>query len=454
MLSINTLGMCGAAVVDEFEVEILTSNDGSTFSECHSVMCEKTTTTLLDLSDKAAKCGLPHQAQRVVVMPVEAFTTEDINALRAKLHGEITEHTPPEREDVQPMQGFLPPSKQPATKPLRRQLDALLETAARHNGMFSLDQQSDLQRLCADARGVLGNAKDEVSSQRDMYRAVVYNLRSAYRDVYTSVHELIRGTEGEALERLDALVHNTVLPAYPPHQSAHELVTLLQNAFNTKTYLYDPFFTVMVSSDPTLKFLGASLKGIWRIIEKIELRKEPSESCATICDVVRGAISANSIAALAAVYERMQTNERIKIVRVKNRLKQANDSGWADCLINFVFNDDPAEHICEVQLVHNKMMLVRKNMGAHSSYSFFRTANELLEATDTEGFWQEECALAELYCKCNGDTWIKRRNWCTPAPVCEWEGVKANESGHILEISLWSNKLDGKTYVRRNRPIM
>jgi hypothetical protein len=102
-------------------------------------------------------------------------------------------------------------------------------------------------------------------------------------------------------------------------------------------------------------------------------------------DIVRGAICANSIAALATVYEHMQASDRIRIVRVKNRLKEANDSGWADCLINFVFTDDPTDHVCELQLVHSKMMLVRKNMGAHSSYSFFRTANELLEATDVSG---------------------------------------------------------------------
>ena len=36
-------------------------------------------------------------------------------------------------------------------------------------------------------------------------------------------------------------------------------------------------------------------------------------------------------------------------------------------------------HICEVQLVHSQLYTVRKNMGAHKTYSVFRAALELLE---------------------------------------------------------------------------
>jgi hypothetical protein len=35
-----------------------------------------------------------------------------------------------------------------------------------------------------------------------------------------------------------------------------------------------------------------------------------------------------------------------------------------------------------MQLVHEKLMLVRKNMGAHESYSFLHSRLELVEATD------------------------------------------------------------------------
>jgi hypothetical protein len=41
----------------------------------------------------------------------------------------------------------------------------------------------------------------------------------------------------------------------------------------------------------------------------------------------------------------------IQILRVKDRLKHTNDSGWADCSINFVFMNDRTLHACKVQLV-------------------------------------------------------------------------------------------------------
>ena len=86
-------------------------------------------------------------------------------------------------------------------------------------------------------------------------------------------------------------------------------------------------------------------------------------------------------------------NFHLEILRIKNRFSCPTDAGWADTLINFRFRADPASaatavdsdadpywHVCEIQLVHTHMALVRRRMGAHHSYSKFRSAMELLEA--------------------------------------------------------------------------
>ena len=73
--------------------------------------------------------------------------------------------------------------------------------------------------------------------------------------------------------------------------------------------------------------------------------------------------------------------------------KHPTSGGWADAMINFRFVDDNSRwnplgkdagsgHICELQLIHNEMLFVRKDWGAHESYSKFRTAVQLLEAAD------------------------------------------------------------------------
>ena len=61
-----------------------------------------------------------------------------------------------------------------------------------------------------------------------------------------------------------------------------------------------------------------------------------------------------------------------------------------DCMVNVAI-DVPASpgvrastFICEVQVVHRQMLTVRKDMGAHSSYTTFRAATELLHCTGNQ----------------------------------------------------------------------
>ena len=46
---------------------------------------------------------------------------------------------------------------------------------------------------------------------------------------------------------------------------------------------------------------------------------------------------------------------------------------------SFTFLSDPDQHVCEVQLVHEGMLTARKHCNAHTAYSKFRSALELLE---------------------------------------------------------------------------
>jgi hypothetical protein len=125
-----------------------------------------------------------------------------------------------------------------------------------------------------------------------------------------SVHNSIRETEGSFLNRLDSLVGERKLSEEAPRQTTGHLPELMRNAFVVKRDHYDPFFQTMEKEDlkegrRRLKFSGSKLKGIWRCIEKIELRQVPLKSCENICDIVRGAIGSNSVDVLADVYQRL-----------------------------------------------------------------------------------------------------------------------------------------------------
>jgi hypothetical protein len=72
--------------------------------------------------------------------------------------------------------------------------------------------------------------------------------------------------------------------------------------------------------------------------------------------------------------------ETICLVRCKGRFGRPTSGGWADIMMNLHFEDDTEwAHVCEIQLVHAELYSVRKNMGAHGSYTEFRAALELCE---------------------------------------------------------------------------
>ena len=74
------------------------------------------------------------------------------------------------------------------------------------------------------------------------------------------------------------------------------------------------------------------------------------------------------------------STEAICLVRCKGRFGRPTSGGWADIMMNFHFEDDAEwTHVCEIQLVHAELYSVRKNMGAHGSYTEFRAALELCE---------------------------------------------------------------------------
>ena len=52
-------------------------------------------------------------------------------------------------------------------------------------------------------------------------------------------------------------------------------------------------------------------------------------------------------------------------------------------MVNFYLKDDPNRHICELQLVHQRMLVARKNMPGHAIYSRLRNAIEIQEALNS-----------------------------------------------------------------------
>lgn len=59
------------------------------------------------------------------------------------------------------------------------------------------------------------------------------------------------------------------------------------------------------------------------------------------------------------------------------------------------------------------------------------------------GVKAEREALVEFYRALDGDHWVDNTNWCSDKPLSEWFGIRANEEGELLEISMFDNNLTG-----------
>jgi hypothetical protein len=178
-------------------------------------------------------------------------------------------------------------------------------------------------------------------------------------------------------------------------------------------------------------------------VEKIYAKVSSSTNVdfSSVCDIVRGAIVTKSIAHISIILQQIQNHVDIKLVRIKNRLHSPNENGWSDCMVNFYFVNEQSKHVCEIQLIHHKFMVVRTSMGAHSFYSDSRSAIELLEH---DLRWTEECILVKLFIETNGVAWTHKEGWCTAEIVSNWYGVQTNANGQIIGLRLNRNRLQGQ----------
>jgi len=57
---------------------------------------------------------------------------------------------------------------------------------------------------------------------------------------------------------------------------------------------------------------------------------------------------------------------KIVLVGVKNKWKKPATGGWCCGQLYFYFEDDPDQHICELQIVHREMETLRKGIPSES----------------------------------------------------------------------------------------
>ena len=100
----------------------------------------------------------------------------------------------------------------------------------------------------------------------------------------------------------------------------------------------------------------ARRKGLYRICEKISLesRDESRGDVRYVKDCARNGITCDSMESITCVLDRLLARHHAReicIVRYKSRFEEPTDGGWADCMVNCIFRNDPTYHIFELQLI-------------------------------------------------------------------------------------------------------
>ena len=144
---------------------------------------------------------------------------------------------------------------------------------------------------------------------------------------------------------------------------------------------FEAFVTEIAQDTSASLSLPPGLKRLSRILEKVLTERTPtSASVSKVKDIVRGMLTADSMDVVTRLALAFLSDERIVVCRIKDRfVEKPSPGGWRDLMINFFLRDDPHRHVCEVQIVHSRMLVARQGLPGHAIYDKVRNAIEILE---------------------------------------------------------------------------
>ena len=210
-------------------------------------------------------------------------------------------------------------------------------------------------------------------------------------------------------------------------QTAHTLPALYEHARATQPLFEEKMEAIVAQfdsrkdekgKDPAVKLHKAPLKGLYRCVEKMCLQgDERRYDAACVCDMVRCIIECDTCALKEEVLRAVISTFGVSVCRIKvravlcpprarlapcphtpvahtpqlgclsppqDRVNHITSMKWMDIMANITLAGDASLHVCEIQIVHSKMLVARKNLGGHKPYAQLRAATEILEVLGSE----------------------------------------------------------------------
>jgi len=219
---------------------------------------------------------------------------------------------------------------------------------------------------------------------------VLQSSKMVFEGVYSAVWNLVCYTEEHEIELYVQAVKlltkkgdgNNGTHGHHARQRTHDILELYTDAASCWQQ-FEQLITHLAAETDTEPDIPKTLKRLSRVLEKILFDFKGPGAADKVCDVVRAMLKASTMNHVIALVFAFINCEEIVVVRVKDRfVTKSSPGGWRDLMINFFFIDDPQQHVCEVQIVHKKMLVARQGLPGHAIYDRVRNASEILEKLD------------------------------------------------------------------------
>ena len=279
---------------------------------------------------------------------------------------------------------LLPPTKNPAAIPIFSGLEEL-QAKLVEKGSWTEGDRDEIGELLAAARVFYDLQIEGAKRVQAQLAAKLAQSKSDFCAMYGLVFKLVQQEAAypRAMEAADRLEAAVAARGPQTRQAVNRIDVLYESSALKQKPPFDDMVRRLGEDAKALDVKVAPLKSLARAFEKTAMKKADDNRFDSdrLLDLVRGMLVFQTVEGVAAALELLADpkDRGWTVVRIKNRMREPTGGGWADVLLNVKANDDANHFICELQLVHKKMLVTREELGGHDAYNEFRTASEFLE---------------------------------------------------------------------------
>eukprot|EP00937_MAST-01D_sp_MAST-1D-sp2_P005568 g5568.t1 len=241
---------------------------------------------------------------------------------------------------------------------------------------MTMEQRGIVAECFTTIRGVLDSLV--VDADKKLLRTVAAEEGGLHRNAYSACHDIVRtdaGYEGllrdarEAQERFpgaEAGGRRTCVQGVNALNLLYSHARAAQPLFQRQMRAVVAQFESLPlgkHGQPRVKLSPGPLKHLYRCMEKMCLKEGTHRyEAESVCDMVRCIVECADCGLMSRVLAAIIDCRELVVMRVKDRANHLTSMMWQDVMVNVALADDANTHVCEIQIVHHKMLVARSEL--------------------------------------------------------------------------------------------